>query len=200
MRFGRLLLSLIALTLMGLGFLSIRDRLGGWLGWGKAETTTTHGILLTQITQLGRLELVRYNFKDIVEHEQAQLLLPNAKAVLIVEGEATGCIDLTKITPADIVATADSLTIRLPQPELCVWKINHERSRIYDTQWAFLDQSALVSEAYRQAERQIRQSALSGGLLAQTRQSAVQLLRPLLAQVSGKRVGFLFAATPAIGK
>ncbi len=165
----------------------------GWLGGARQpETKTSQGILLTRITQIGKLELVRYNFKDIVEHEQAQMLLPNAKAVLIVEGEAIGCMDLSRIKPADIQTTADSVIIHMPQPELCTWKINHERSRIYDTQWAFLNPDQLVSDAYRQAERQMRQSALQGGLLLQTRQGADRVLRPLLEQVAGKPVRLVF--------
>ncbi len=164
-----------------------------WLrGLGQSDTQTQHGTLLTRISQMGKLELVRYNFKDIVEHEQAQLLLPNAKAILIVEGEAIGCIDLSQIKASDIRSTTDSIFIHLPQPELCVWKINHERSRIYDTQWALLSPEQLVSDAYRQAEHQMRQSALQGGLLVQTRQNADRVLRPLIEQVTSKPVRFIF--------
>ncbi len=74
--------------------------------------------------------------------------LPNANAVLIVEGEATGCINLTEIALTDITTRSDSVTVRLPKPELCSWKINHNRSRVYDTQFSFLDDAQLVSDAY----------------------------------------------------
>ena len=124
--------------------------------------------------------------------ECANTFLPNANAVLIVEGEATGCIDLTKISLSDITTDGDSVTVRLPKPELCGWKINHDRSRVYDTRFSFLDDAQLVSDAYRQAERQIRQSALKGGILEQTRQNADRLLRPLLARLSGRRIGLVF--------
>lgn len=154
--------------------------------------TTTQRIVLKEVTALGKLELVRYTFKDIVEHQQVNMLLPNASAVLIVEGEATGCIDLTKLTLADVVTDGDSVTVRLPKPELCTWKINHNRSRVYDTRFSFLNESQLVSDAYRQAEGQIRQSALSGGILTQTRKNADQMLRPLLTRISGKKIGLVF--------
>ncbi|QJW88277.1 DUF4230 domain-containing protein [Spirosoma taeanense] len=156
------------------------------------RSETTERTVLKEVTSLGKLELVKYTFKDIVEHEQINTFLPNANAILIVEGEATGCIDLTRIKPEDIQADADSVTIRLPQPELCGWKINHDRSRVYDTRFSFLNESQLVSDAYRQAERQIRQAALNGGILTQTRRNADQMLRPLLARVSGKKVGLVF--------
>lgn len=153
---------------------------------------TTHSVVLERVTALGKLELVRYTFKDIVEHEQVNAILPNARAVLIVEGEAVGCVDLTKITSDDISTQGDSLTLRLPAPEVCVWKINHQRSRVYDTQYTFLNEAQLVSEAYRRAEAQVKASALQSGILDQTRQNAVTLLRPLLGQLTQKHVGLVF--------
>ncbi|WP_461137832.1 DUF4230 domain-containing protein [Spirosoma pomorum] len=157
----------------------------------RGDNTTQH-IVLKEVTALGKLELVKYTFKDIVEHEQINTFLPNGNAVLIIEGEATGCIDLTKVTADDIDLGTDSLTIRLPAPELCSWRINHDRSRVYDTRFTFLEESKLVDKAYKQAEKQIRQSALNGGILEQTRQNASRMLLPLLSQLTGKKVGLLF--------
>lgn len=173
------------------GFLAIWEqvRAASWLSrFTRQPNQTTHSVVLERVVALGKLELVRYTFKDIVEHEQANLLLPNSRAVLIVEGEAVGCIDLTKLRPADVVTEGDSLLVRLPAPELCTWKINHERSRVYDTNYTFLNEAQLVSDAYRQAERQVRASAMQSGILDQTRRNAVTLLQPILAQLTGKPV------------
>ena len=173
------------------GFLAIWEqvRAASWLSlFTRQPDKTTHSVVLERVVALGKLELVRYTFKDIVEHEQANLLLPNSRAVLIVEGEAVGCIDLTKLRPADVVTEGDSLLVRLPAPELCTWKINHERSRVYDTNYTFLNEAQLVSDAYRQAERQVRASAMQSGILDQTRRNAVTLLQPILAQLTGKPV------------
>lgn len=195
---GRLLNNLIRLVLLVLlvaGLIAVWEQIRGWnaLSRFRRGDGTTERAVLTEITALGKLELVRYTFKDIVEHEQVKsFLLPNAHAVLIVEGEATGCVDLSRVGPADVTLTGDSLTVRLPRPELCGWKINHDRSRVYDTKFSFLDESQLVSDAYKQAEAQIRQSALTAGILAQTRRNADGMLRPLLSRLSGRRVGLVF--------
>ena len=181
-------------VLLVAGLLAIWEQVRGSsaLSRFRRGDNTTESVVLKEMTELGKLELVRYTFKDIVEHEQLNTFLPNANAVLIVEGEATGCIDLTKIALSDIITEGDSVTVQLPKPELCGWKINHDRSRVYDTRFSFLSDAQLVSDAYRQAERQIRQSALNGGILEQTRQNADRMLRPLLARLSGKRVGLVF--------
>ncbi|MBC3786473.1 DUF4230 domain-containing protein [Spirosoma utsteinense] len=193
-RFITTLIRLFIMLLLLAGLIAIWEQIRGSsaLSRFRRDDSTVQHAVLREVTALGKLELVRYTFKDIVEHEQLNTFLPNANAILIVEGEATGCIDLTKIALADITTRSDSLTIRLPKPELCSWKINHDRSRVYDTRFSFLDDSQLVSDAYRQAERQIRQSALNGGILEQTRQNADRMLRPLLTRLSGQRVGVTF--------
>ena len=188
------LFRLLLITLLVAGLIAIWEQIRGnnLMSRFRRGDNTTQSIVLKEITSLGKLELVKYTFKDIVEHEQVNTFLPNANAILIVEGEATGCIDLTKLTAANITADGDSITVNLPKPELCTWKINHDRSRVYDTRFSFLNESQLVSDAYRQAERQVRQSALNGGILDQTRTNANQMLRPLLERISGKKVGLVF--------
>lgn len=187
------LFRLLLIAILVAGLIAIWEQIRGnsLLSRFRKGDNTTQSIVLKEVTSLGKLELVKYTFKDIVEHEQVNTFLPNANAILIVEGEATGCIDLTKITAADVTADGDSITVRLPEPELCTWKINHDRSRVYDTRFSFLDQSQLVSDAYRKAEQQIKTSALNSGILEQTRQNANQLLRPTLERISGKKVGLI---------
>ncbi|AUD04370.1 DUF4230 domain-containing protein [Spirosoma pollinicola] len=188
------LLRLFLITLLVAGLIALWEQIrgNGFMSRFRRGENTTQSIVLTEVKALGKLELVKYTFKDIVEHEQVNTFLPNANAILIVEGEATGCIDLTQIKLDDIVAGTDSITIKLPKAELCTWKINHDRSRVYDTRFSFLNESQLVSDAYRKAEHLVKQSALNGGILNQTRQNANQMLRPLLERISGKKVGLTF--------
>jgi hypothetical protein len=149
---------------------------------------TTHSTVLQEITAMGKLELVKYTFKDVVEHEVVKEWMPDAKAVLIVSGEAIGCIDLTKIKANDIVEDADTVIVYLPDPELCVYKINHDQSKVYDVQYAFMDEAKLVNDAFVAAEKQISKSALKMGILNQTQENAQKMLTPFLEKVSGKKV------------
>lgn len=160
-----------------------------WFSFGgPRQTQTQHNMVVQEITAMGKLELVRYSFKDIVEHEVENALLPNAKAVLIVQGEAVGCIDLTQIKTTDVSTENDTLVVHLPEPEICFYKIDHTKSKVYDTQFAFVEEAKIVQEAYQQAETQIRQSALDMGILDQTRTNAQKVLKPTLERITGKRV------------
>lgn len=167
------------------------------------ESTIRHDVVLQRLEALGRLELVRYQFKEITEVKntsQLKIFLrsfsPDMKAALITSGEAVGCVDLTKLSDGDIVIFDDSLVINLPPPELCYYKIDLENSRIYDLETGYLatdeEERAFVEEVYRSAENQIRKAALDSGIKSQTRDNARQFIKPLLEELSGKKIGINF--------
>jgi Protein of unknown function (DUF4230) len=119
--------------------------------------------------------------------------LPDAKVLLIVSGEATGCLDLTKIRVSDIAENGDTLIVHLPDPEICNYKIDHSKSKVYDTEYAFLDEAKLIDNAFQKAENQIAENAQSMGILEQTKKSAEQILKPFLENVSKKKVVLRYA-------
>ena len=181
------------LFLVGLGWFLWRQVGPVLRGLGRAEpaVTVTHHTVLTQVEALGRLELVRYRFRDVVEYRKASAypLLPDAKVALIVGGEAIGCLDLRKIRPQDVILEGDSvLRLLLPAPELCAFQVDHSQSRVFSTENGFFQDARLVDEGYRYAEKQVRTAALQSGILAQTRRNAEQILVPMLRTMTGRRV------------
>jgi hypothetical protein len=196
MRAIRFVLRLLLVALLVAGAAALYNRFFSEPAETAPQPVVTHHTVLTQVTRMGKLELVKYNFRDIVEYEKDRTdskffnqYLDKARAVLIVNGEAVGCVDLTKIEAADVVEGDSTVIVYLPEPELCVYKINHEQSRLYDTQNTyFQEEGKLVNEAYAAAEKKVRQSALDMGILEQTEENARQILQPFLEQVSGKKV------------
>lgn len=167
------------------------------------QVTVTHQTVLTQVEALGKLELVRYRFKDVVEYKRAAKypFLPDAKVALIVGGEAVGCLDLRRIKPQDVTLEGDSVVrVLLPAPELCAFQVNHDQSRVFSTSNGFFQDAELVDEAYRYAEAEVRRAALQAGILAATQRNAEQILVPLLRTLTGRRVIIgqrLVAPTPS---
>ncbi|MBF9221483.1 DUF4230 domain-containing protein [Hymenobacter ruricola] len=177
----------------------------GWFLWKKVgatlaglnplaaeepRITVTHNTVLTQVEALGRLELVRYRFKDVVEYRRkAYRFLPESKVALVVGGEAVGCIDLRKLKPQDVVLEGDSVVrVALPAPELCTFQINHNQSRVFSTENGLFQDAQLVDEGYKYAEAQVRNAALQSGILAETQRNAEQILVPMLRTLTGRRV------------
>jgi len=161
--------------------------------FSSREVEVSHNVLLQQISSMGKLELVKYNFRDVVESKIKKDLLPDAKVLLIVSGEATGCLDLTKIRLGDIGEKDSVLVVHLPEPEICYYKIDHSKSKVYSTEYTFFDEATLVDNAFQKAESQIAQNAKAMGILEQTKKSAEQILKPFIENVSKKKVVFLYA-------
>jgi hypothetical protein len=200
----RWLLRLIVLVLVYAGAKSLWSHWNSENGWssflGKSTVETSHTIVLKEMTEMGKLELAKYSFKDVVEQEIVKTWLPNAKAVLIIQGEAIGCIDLAKIQIEDITSENEILVVNMPDPELCVFKIDHDKSKIYNTEYAFYEEGKLVQEAFKQGEKQIQQSALEMGILDQTKENAVKILTPILEKSSGKKVMLKFDMTGKVDR
>ncbi len=153
---------------------------------------SSHTLVLQETQRLGKVELVKFNFKDAVEHEMQIDYLPNPKVLLLVQGEAIGCLDLTKIEEKNITSKGDSLIILLPKPEICSFKIDHSKSKIYDASLTFMNEETMIGEAYKQAEQKIKDSALELGILEQTKNNAQLVLKPLFENISGKKVKLKF--------
>lgn len=151
---------------------------------------TTHDIILEKVTALGQLELSKYHFKDIVEKKLIRDYLPDPRALLIVHGEATACINLADLKAIDIKVYEDKIWIKLPSANLCNYKVDHKKSRIYDTSNAFMNEELLFEEAYKAAEKKIEESALASDILTQAEANAVILLKPILATISQKEIIF----------
>lgn len=158
----------------------------------EPNTETTHSVVLEEIEALGRLELVKYTFRDVVEYTVERNYLPDSKVMLIVSGEAIGCVDFAKIQKGDITETDSRVIVTLPQPEICVTKINHQDTKVYDTQWTYFDAANLTDKAYKEAEKEIMNIAMKTNILEQTEENAKQLLKPLFEQVSNKGVTIKF--------
>jgi len=122
----------------------------GLLGWMLFEekmsfsterrTEIVTSTVLTRVEQMGKMELVKYNFQEVTEVKkiakeislgiQKFKLVPDSKGVLISQGSAVGCIDFTKISQGHVSATADTIFVRLPSPEICYFKIDLENRSI----------------------------------------------------------------------
>lgn len=167
---------------------------GGFFNIGReSKSISNHDIVLEKIEKMGKLQLVKYKFRDVLEQKIEYDWWPDSKAILIVSGEATGCLDLEKIKSEDIVEQGDSIYIRLPEPEICDSKVNHEETRVYDTQSYSFDEAKLIDRAYKAAEQQIAETARKSNILEQAKNNGELVLRPIFEQISRKKVIFTYA-------
>jgi hypothetical protein len=154
-----------------------------------------HNMVIEKIEAMGKLELVRFYIKDIVENTEELDWWPDPRVILMVSGEVVGCVDLTKIDSSKVDIDMDKISIRLPSPEVCYHKINHQESKVYnlENKLLYYKDAQLIDKAYKQAENQLLNAASKMKILEQTKANAQIILKPLLEELSGgKKVVITF--------
>ena len=170
---------------------------------GENKTTVTRTTVLDKVEALGKLELVKYHFKEVTELTEVSKeyfdffkLGPDSKIALISTVYAVGCLDLSKLRLEDVDIKEQVIYLHLPEPELCYYKLDLEKTRIFSLQSNPLkDESEFIQKAYKNAEMEIKEAALSSGIMEQTKQNAELILKPLLENISGKTVVFVKSET-----
>ncbi|MBK6267112.1 DUF4230 domain-containing protein [Marivirga sp. S37H4] len=174
--------------------------------------TVENTTILQEIEALGKLELVKYRFKEVVEEKKVAKKWikyipsgPDMTAILIASGEAVACIDLGKIEKQDIRFENDTIYIELPNPELCYFKIDLQNSKIYDLKatnsiYKYFDDenkaAEFIQEMYAKAEIQIKEAALKSGIMEDAEKLGSTILRPFLSNITNKVIVLKFKQRP----
>ncbi len=145
----------------------------GWVVFfrGGSRIDISQPTVIHHIQQLQRLETVVYSMEKIVTGSQENAYLPRMLAgeriLLIVHGEVVAGIDLGRLDESKIDITGRRIEIELPPAEVFSTRLDNERTRVYSRETGLFTapDPNLESEVRREAERQIRQSALEGGIL-----------------------------------
>jgi hypothetical protein len=180
---------LIVLGVLAFAYFYFKDKLFG------SRKEMKEDVMVEKITSMGKLELVKYSMKDVIEQKEVRAILPDKRILFVAVGEVTGCIDLTKVQKKDIVAAGeDSVTVFLPLPQICYVKLDHQKSQVYDVSgtWFPTDTKDLVEGIYKIAEQRLLKNASEMQLLQKTKQNALLIFKPLLENISGKKVGIIF--------
>jgi hypothetical protein len=169
-----------------------------WLLFKKCSTnetvTETNDIAITKIQAIGKMELVKLTIKDVLEYSIKRDYLPDSKVLLVVSGEIAGCIDLTKLDSKKIIHTDSLIKITLPKPEICYYKIDHQKSKIYNATTYFMldNELALTQLVYKRAENYFQSDSLNQIVFKETEENAQKILKPLLESITRKKVELNF--------
>ena len=138
---------------------------------GPPRVDTSRPTVVRQIQQLQRLETVVFGMDKIVsggwESPYLPKFLAGERLLLVVYGEVTAGIDLSRIDAADIIVSGQTIRMRITAPEVFVTRVDNERTRVYSRETGLFTRvdPNLESEVRREAERQVRQAALDNGIL-----------------------------------
>ncbi|WP_454800937.1 DUF4230 domain-containing protein [Mucilaginibacter phyllosphaerae] len=162
--------------------------------FNTTRTQVSDDVMVSKIITMGKLELVKYAMKDVVEKKELHTILPDSRVLFVAVGEVTACIDLTRVKRDDISQGKDTVSVTLPQPEICYVKLDHQKSKVYDVSgvW-FADKSKqMVEDVYKVAEAKMLATAKEMDITGKARENAGKIFKPFLENVSGKKVVITF--------
>ena len=142
--------------------------------------------VVQQIQQLQRLETVVFSMEKIVSGSQDSKYLPRLlvgdRLLLIVYGEVTAGVDLGALDPAQLTIDGKNVSIKLPEATVFSTRLDNARTRVYTRETGLFTSPDpdLESDVRREAERQMTQAALDGGILRTAAQNARTTLTSLL--------------------
>lgn len=151
----------------------------------EREVETTSQVVVQEITDIGRLELVHYHLKDVITRTVKNDFWFDTKVLVLVSGEVIGCIDLEKISHDDIHVDGDSISIKLPKPELCVVKVDHQNTKVFDSEFTVVDylqnsQGEIIQEMFKDAEGFIADAAMEQGIIDATKANGIRFFEQFL--------------------
>jgi hypothetical protein len=152
--------------------------------------------VVRQIQQLQRLETVSFTMDKIISGEHDSPYLPtflvSDRLLLVVHGEVIGGVDLTKLQPDDVSIQGPSISLRLPQSQILVTRLDNAQTRVYsrDTGLFSSPDPNLESEVRQEAERQLQEAAMLGDILKTADSNARSTISSLLQGLGFKKVDF----------
>jgi hypothetical protein len=160
----------------------------GWVVFfrGGSRVDISQPTVVQQIQQLQRLETVVYSMEKIVTGSQESRFLPRLlvsdRLLLIVHGDVTAGVDLAALDPSQVNVSGKSVDLKLPEPIVFSTRVDNGRTRVYTRETGLFSSPdpELESETRREAERQLTQAALDGGILKTAAANARATLTSLL--------------------
>jgi hypothetical protein len=184
----------LAGAMLALGLAAIA---AGWMYFRNPfRIDLSRPAVVQQIQQLQRLETVVYSMEKIVTGSQDSKYLPRMLAgdrlLLIVYGEVTAGVDLAALDPSRLTIDQRSVEVALPEPSVFSTRLDNARSRVYTRETGLFTSPdpQLETEVRREAERQLTQAALDGGILKTASANAKTTITSLLRGLGFESVTF----------
>jgi hypothetical protein len=152
--------------------------------------------VVRQIAQLQRLETVKFTMDKIISAERGSPYIPKLlisdRLLLMAHGEVIAGVDLSTVQPADVRIDGAKISITVPKAQILVTRLDNEKTRVYsrDTGLFSSPDPNLESEVRQEAEHQLQQAALDGGILKSADDNARATIASLLKGLGFTQVEF----------
>ncbi len=170
--------------------------LGGLLEERPARTTTGP-VVVEGVRELDQLATVRWTESVPVTRQSGgdvlERLFSGEEVLLIATGEVEAGVDLAEISADDVSVEGDTVTMRLPEPEILSSSLDEEKTRVYDRDFSPLNvhpDDELVEEARARALEKVEAAARENGILKTAETNAQNSIRAFVTTLGFRDVRF----------
>jgi hypothetical protein len=164
----------------------------------RPARTTTSPVVVEGVRELDRLATVRVTESILVTRESGgenalDRLFSGEKVLLVAAGDVEAGVDLSGIGGDDVRVEGETVTIRLPEPEVLSASLDEEKTRVYDRDYSPLNlrpDDDLVEEARAEAEERIEAAARENGVLDTAETNAEESIGAFVQVLGFERVRF----------
>ena len=161
---------------------------------GRNTRIASQGSVVERIQRLQRLETVVYNMDKIVTGEKDNPILPNFLAgdrlLMLVHGQVVAGVDFSQLRSGDIQVKGKEVHVHMPNPRVLMTRLDNSRTRVYSRSTGLLVpvDPNLETEVRQEAEAELLQEAVQGGILNTARQNAQSTITSLLLGLGFEKV------------
>jgi Protein of unknown function (DUF4230) len=159
--------------------------------------TTTGPVVVEGVQDLNRLATVRWRESVVVTREsggtELERFLAGEKVLLVATGDVEAGVDLASLGRDDVQVNGETVTIRLPEPEILSVSLDEQKTGVYDRDFGPLNlrpDDDLVEQARAAAVDRIEQAARDEDILDQAEQNAEDSIRAFVSTLGFEEVRF----------
>ena len=179
------------------GFMERMPVIGPLFYEEEPAQTTTGPVVVEGVQDLNRLATVRWRESVIVTREsggtELERLLAGEKVLLVATGDVEAGVDLASLGRDDVKVNGETVTIRLPEPEILSVSLDEQKTGVYDRDFGPLNlhpDDDLVEQARAAAVDRIEQAARDEDILDQAEQNAEDSIRAFVRTLGFEEVRF----------
>jgi tRNA A58 N-methylase Trm61 len=149
--------------------------------------------VVDRIQRLQRLETVVYTMDKLVTGAKENVLpdfLTGDRLLLMVHGEVVAGVDLSSLKMDDVRVEGKQVHLHLPAPQVFTTRLDSTKTRVYSRQTGLLvpTDPNLETQVRQEAERQLLEAAMAGGILRTAQMNAISTIRSLLQGLGFERI------------
>lgn len=159
--------------------------------------TTSGPVVVEGVQDLNQLATVRWKESVIVTREsggtELERILVGEKVLLIAAGDVEAGVNLEDLGRDDVRVEGDTVTIRLPEPEILSVSLDEDATRVYDRDFGILNvrpDDDLAEEARAAAVGEIEQAARENDILETAQKNAENGIRAFVTSLGFDEVRF----------